>query len=358
MPFEKVEFEFPDGDVEEKKLEIAKSSAKTLDEDDDDSEESEKPKGKVQEEKKAPVDDDDLEIEVVDDTPVADRGRKKSDPPEDVTDEELEQYSEKVRKRIQHFTKGYHDERREKEKALREREELENLARKLVEENKQLKGNVGKSQQSLLEQAKRAVARDLEEAKREYRDAYEAGNAEALLEAQDKLTTAKIRADKIGQVKLPPLQEESGEVQQTQQAPVTRQEPQPTLDQKAAKWAEENSWFGSDNEMTAFALGYHQKLTQELGVDPTSDEYYEKINSRMRQVFPDQFEDGDADKEGHRNEPKQQRKSSNVVAAATRSTAPRKVKLTQTQVQIAKRLNVPLEEYARQVANEMRKENG
>ena len=341
MPFQKVEFEFPDGDDDEvQKIEVEPSSAETMGE--------EKP------EAKAKVDADaDLEIEVVDDTPEADRGRKKSKPPEEVTEDELSEYSEKVRKRIQHFTKGYHDERREKEQALRERQELENFARNLINENQNLKGTVGKSQHSLLDQARRSVAKDLEDAKREYREAYEAGNAEALLEAQEKLTTAKIRTDKISQVKLPPLQQDTGHVQQQVQAPQQQREPQPKLDERAGQWAEQNTWFGQDTEMTAFALGYHNKITEELGIDPTSDEYYEKINSRMRQVFPDNFED--ADNEG--NEVKPQRRSSNVVGAATRSTAPRKVKLTQTQVGLAKRLGVPLEEYARQVATVMRKEN-
>ena len=344
MAFQKVEFEFPEGEDDEvQKIEVEPSSAETM--------------GEPKEEAKKKQDgDDDLEIEVVDDTPEADRGRKKSKPPEEVTEDELSEYSEKVRKRIQHFTKGYHDERREKEKALRERAELESFARNLINENQNLKGTVGKSQHSLLDQARRSVAKDLEDAKREYREAYEAGNAEALLEAQEKLTTAKIRTDKISQVKLPPLQEDTGAVQQQVQAPQQQREPQPKLDERAGQWAEQNTWFGQDTEMTAFALGYHNKLTEELGIDPTSDEYYEKINSRMRQVFPDNFED--ADNEGNDNGSKPQRRSSNVVGAATRSTAPRKVKLTQTQVGLAKRLGVPLEEYARQVATEMRKENG
>jgi len=137
-----------------------------------------------------------------------------------------------------------------------------------------------------------------------------------------------------------PLQSDSNRVQQQVQAP---QEQQIARDVKAEAWRDENPWFGSDDEMTAFALGYHNKLVKE-GVDPQSDDYYEKINSRMRKVFPNQFDDGIDEPE----EPK--KKSSNVVAPATRSTSPNKVRLTQSQIAIAKRLNVPLDVYAKQVA--------
>ena len=337
--FEKVEFEFPnEGDDEPTKIEIEPSGMTELGKD-----------VEVEEEKSEPKAKEELDIEVVDDTPKKDRGRKKSDPPEEVSDEELAEYSEKVQKRIKHISKGYHDERREKEAALRERQELENLARKLIEENKTLKGSVGENQKSLLDQAKHTVARDYEEAKREYKEAYESGNSDAVIEAQDKLTTAKIRADKIGQVKLPPLQDKGDEVQLETQ--------QPKLDEKAADWSKENTWFGSDDEMTSFALGYHNKLVKS-GIDPTGEEYYEKINTRMRQVFPDNFdESGEDEQEEAETTPPPRKTPTSVVAPANRSTSPKKVRLTKTQVQIASRLGVPIEEYARQVAIEMRKEN-
>lgn len=328
MPFEKVEFSFPD-DEKEEKLEIEKSSAEYM----------------VKPAKQADSDDD-LDIEVVDDTPPADRGRKPSEPPPEVTDDELEEYSEKVRKRIQHFSKGYHDERRAKEAALREREELERLAQKLVDENNKLKGTVSKNQSVLLEQAKKQVAAELEQAKRAYKDAYESGNADALLEAQDKLTTAKLRSERVENFKVPALQEGQNEVQTQVQDNIAPEPIKP--DEKAVQWADANPWFGSDDEMTSFALGLHRKLVSN-GVDPQSNEYYQSIDARMRQVFPDQF-----DEEPQQEVQRKSKQSSNVVAPATRSTAPKKVKLTQTQVQIAKRLGVPLEEYAKQVADLMR----
>jgi hypothetical protein len=277
-------------------------------------------------------DDVDVEIEVVDDTPEKDRNRKASEPPEEVTDDELQDYSEKVRKRIQHFNKGYHDERRAKEAALREKEELERLARKLVEENNELKGTVNKNQEILLEQAKQVAAQELEEAKRKYKQAYESGDSDALVNAQEELVSAKSKTERVSNFRLPPLQESETPVQIQPNAPVP-------ADPKAHEWQQANTWFGTDDEMTSFALGLHQKLVKQ-GIDPRSDDYYERINSRMREVFPDQFK---------------QRRRSNVVAPATRSTAPRKIVLTSSQVAIAKRLGVPLEAYAKQIALDMRK---
>jgi hypothetical protein len=341
MAFQKVEFEFPD-DEDDNKMAIEESSAVEIDisgkktADDFRADAAPEPEGEVD------SDDDDFEVEVVDDTPKADRGRKASEPPTDVTDEELEDYSDKVRKRIQHFSKGYHDERRAKEEALRERQELERVTQQLMEENKKLKGNVNKNQTALLEQAKKNAAIETEGAKRAYKEAYESGDSDAVLEAQEKLTNAKIKSDRLANFKLPALQETQTPVQ-TQ---VEQTAPAVQVDERAANWQKNNSWFGSDDEMTSLALGLHNKLVKQ-GISPQSDEYYETIDSRMRQVFPDNFEDA---------EPK--RKKAQVVAPATRSTAPKKVTLTRTQVQIAKRLGLTPEQYAKQVAIDMRKQNG
>ena len=329
---EKVEFDFPDPDKENFKLEV-------------DGRESEKPEVETEEDKpakKARAESDEVEIEVVDDTPKKDRNRKPSDPPEEITDDELEDYSEKVRKRLQHFSKGYHDERRAKETAFREKEEALRIAQQLVEENNKLKGTVGKNQEILLDQAKRATNAELEQAKAKYKQAYESGDSDAVLEAQEALTSAKIKADRLSNFRLP-VQEPEKVVQQQQ---ITQA---PSADDKAVRWQQDNSWFGSDDEMTSFALGLHQKLVKQ-GVDPRSDEYYEKINSRMRQVFPEEFSFDEPEQVEEKP-----RKKANVVAPATRSTAPKKIVLTQTQVAIAKRLGVPLELYAQKVAEEMRK---
>ena len=352
MPFEKVEFTLPDpnsaegGSIE---IEVEPSSAAPLKDVNNgqassESEESNPQRGRSSEE---------LDIEVVDDTPKADRGRKASDPPEEVTDEELEEYSDKVQKRIKHFSKGYHDERRAKEAALRERQELERYTQQLVEENRNLKGTVGKNQTALLDQAKQTIDVELTQAKKAYKDAYEAGDSDAVLEAQENLTNAKIKADKLNNIKLPPLQEDSLDIDSSNDinndAPVQ-------VDERAADWAKSNTWFGTDDEMTSFALGLHNKLVKS-GVDPRSDDYYEALDTRMQQVFPENFDtmSNDAEEDDEKRTPKRQ---ANVVAPATRSTAPKKVVLTQTQVSLAKRLGVPLDEYAKQVAIQMRNSNG
>ena len=284
------------------------------------------------------------EIEVVDDTPEQDRGRKPmKEAPAEVTDDELEQYSEGVKKRIQHFSKGYHEERRAKEAALREREEAVRLAQNLVEENKRLQGSLGQGQQALLEQAKKVVANEVETAKQKLKAAHEAGDTEAFITAQEELTTAKIRAERVNNFKPPVTSavakpEES--VVQPAPSPVA-----PQVDSKARAWQDANPWFMTNRRMTAVAMEIHNELV-EGGVDPTSDEYYQRINQEVRQTFPDAFPS------------EKPVKKASVVAPATRSTAPRKIVLTQSQVQIAKRLGLTNEQYARAVADEMRKQNG
>jgi hypothetical protein len=335
MAFQKVEFEFPNDDDDKVEIEVESSSAELM-----------KRPGKASKEHEVDVEiEDDVDVEVVDDTPPADRGRKPSDPPEEVTDEELEEYSDKVRKRIKHFSKGYHDERRAKEAAMREKQELERLAQQLFEENKKLKTSSTKSQAALIEQAKRSAAADMEQAKASYKAAYDSGDSNAALEAQEKLTTARLKLEKVNNLRVPTLQENEIPVQvKAEPAPA------PQVDQRAMDWKNNNPWFQTDDEMTSFALGLHNKLVKQ-GVSPQSDTYYESIDTRMRQVFPDQFEDT------KQRTPEPKRKTS-VVAPATRSTAPNKVTLTRTQVQIAKRLGLTPEQYAKQVAIDMRKQNG
>jgi len=284
------------------------------------------------------------EIEVVDDTPEEDKYRTPmAEPPQDPTEEELATYSESVKNRFKHFTKGYHEERRAKEAAQREKDEAIKFAQSMIEENKKLKGSVNQGQTVLLEQAKKVIGKEVEDAKRLYKEAYESGDSDKLLEAQEALTTAKIRADKVNNFRPAPLQEQETPVQITQQAP----QPAP-VDEKLSAWQDENRWFGSNKRMTSYALGLHEELV-ESGVRVGSDEYYKRIDTDIRERFPDQVGVGES------VDAKPQRTRSNVVSPATRSTAPKKIVLTQSQVNIAKRLGVPLELYARKVADEMRK---
>ena len=279
------------------------------------------------------------EIEVVDDTPELDRGRKPADePPKEFSDDELETYNDSVKKRIKHFTKGYHDERRAKEAAFREREEALKLAQNVVEENKKLKGSLNQGQNALLEQAKKVVDNEIQTAKAKYKNAYELGDADALAEAQSELTAVSIKAERLQNFRPAPLQEEKNEVQTQVTQPVQ-------LDRKAEDWKDKNRWFGSDRRMTSYALAIHEELTQDERMNPSSDEYYRRIDSEMRTRFPDAFE---SDTEVDASPPPKK----SIVAPATRSTASKKIVLTTSQVNIAKRLGVSLEDYARQVAKQ------
>ena len=336
MGFEKVEFEFPDEEEEvSTEIEIEGSSATS-------------PFEGIEEVVRETEDEglEDVEIEVVDDTPQADRGRKATSPPEDITDEELEDYSDKVRKRIKHFSKGYHDERRAKEAAERERQELEQVAQTLMAENKNLKGTVSKNQAVLLEQAKRTAAGEMILARRAYKAAYEEGDSDKLVDAQEKITNAKIRADKLSDIRPEALQslETPVKMEGTQESFT----PAPIIDERASSWAASNKWFGQDDEMTSFALGLHNKLVKE-GANPQTDEYYEKIDARMRQIFPNEFGEVEVEVESRK-------KRTNVVAPATRSTAPKKIRLTQSQIAVSKRLGLTPKQYAQQVAIDMRKQ--
>jgi len=353
MPRQQVEFEFPDPDKEantqEVEVDIVEEDAPLEVEGAVGREDMKSAKDTIQA--------GEVEIEVEDDTPEADRGRKAAPPPQDVTDEELENYSEKVKSRIKHFSKGYHDERRAKEAALREREALEAYAKNLIEENEKLKTTGDRSYNAMIAAAKQKAEVELEAAKRQYKEAYESGDADAVVEAQQVMNNAQAIATRAKGMRARDVTKSSAQTTetslQTTTTPVQPQvdvpRPQVQRDVKAEAWRDDNPWFGSDDEMTAFALGLHNKLTKD-GVDPQSDTYYEKVNSRMRQVFPDQFDDGIEDEPAST-----QRKSSNVVAPASRSTGPKKIRLTQSQIAIAKKLGVPLETYAKQAAELMRK---
>ena len=188
MPRQNVEFEFPDPDKEETTQEV---EIDVVEEDAPLEVEGAVGREDLKSAKNV-IKAGEVEIEVEDDTPEEDRGRKASPPPEEVTNEELENYSDKVKNRIKHFSKGYHDERRAKEEALREREALESYAKNLIEENKKLKGSVDQSHNTLIESAKKQVDGELAMAKAKYREAYESGESDAILEAQTMLNTAQI----------------------------------------------------------------------------------------------------------------------------------------------------------------------
>jgi hypothetical protein len=293
-------------------------------------------------EKKA-KDDVEFEIEVVDDTPDPDKGRKPlEEPVNEVTDDELSKYDEGVQKRIKKLSHGYHDERRAKEAALREREEALKFAQQIIEENKNLKKNLGEHTTLLVGTAKQNAEMALAQAQGKYKAAYDAGDADQIVAAQEELIQAKLRLDKVENFRAPALQEREVPVNmQPQSASESK------VDPKALAWRQENQWFGKNRLMTAFTLGLHEQLVEE-GVDTTSEKYYEQINKTLRSKFPENFPD-----EQVKSEEKPKRTSSNVVAPASRNVAPKKITLTQTQVALAKKLRIPLEAYARKVAEGM-----
>lgn len=288
----------------------------------------------------------DFEIEIEDDTPPEDRN--KAPMPKEVVEkldsDELDKYEGETKEKFKQLKKVWHDERREKEQATREREEALALARKAIEENKKLKEKLSSGEQVLVDSHKAAAQSELDLAKKEYREAYDSGDADKLIEAQEKLTAAKIKADRLEQyepVKPKALQEEEFVVQREQ--PV-RVEP----DRRAQVWQNKNQWFGQDEEMTSLALGLHEKLKRN-GVHIGSDEYYDSIDKTMRRRFPEAFEAEEATPAKEEEPQKTSRpKASTVVAPATRSTSPKKVRLTNTQVLIAKKLGLTPEQYVRE----------
>jgi len=295
---------------------------------------------------------DEIKVEIEDDTPPEDRGRKPL--PKEVVQElekdDLEDYSEKVKKRLSQMKKVWHDERREKERAFREKEEALRFAQAREEEIKQLRQKVTLGQKAYVEEASRAAANDLVAVKERLKQAYESGDAEKITEAQEALTDAKMRIKEVERFK-PALQKQESGVEKTQQASAPTQQAPAATDAKAEDWRQKNTWFGADEEMTALALGLHEKLVRS-GVDPRSDDYYRTIDQTMRKRFPEVFEE-DAEpttEVAPRKEAKPRaQKAANVVAPATRSTAPRQVRLTPTQVAIAKKLGLSNEQYAREL---------
>ena len=282
--------------------------------------------------------DSEIEIDIVDDTPVKDQGRKPLDREvDDPSEDELDSYSEGVKKRIKELTHARHDERRAKESLAREKQELERITQHMVEENKRLKQYVSSGEKTYAETIKAATSAELENAKRKYKEAYEAGDADALVDAQEAMTDARLRVEAAKNFKPTPLQQDDFEVQ-TQESPPPRQE----VDDKTLRWQAKNQWFGKPGyeELTSFSLGLHQKLVNS-GVDPRSDDYFERIDTRLKSTCPEVF--------GEEEKPKSKessKKPATVVASATRSSGARKVEMSPTQIALAKKFGLTPQQYA------------
>jgi len=288
------------------------------------------------------VKDSEVDIEIEDDTPPEDKGREPL--PKEVVDElekdNLQEYSERVKQRMAQLKKVWHDERRAKEAAAREREEALSYAKQIADENKRLKSSLSTGEENYIETLKSGLENQLSLAKRDYREAYDSGDTDKIIEAQSKMNDAQYKLSQVQNYEpkfKKPLQEDQNEVYIPQTQPQAFRP-----DQKALKWQDNNKWFGTDEEMTSLALGLHEKLVRS-GIDPTSDNYYLRIDDTMRKRFPEYFGDATLDEEtpAHRTT-----KPSTVVAPATRTTAPRKVKITKSAAAIAKKLGISPEAYA------------
>jgi len=279
--------------------------------------------------------DSGFEIEIVDDTPEPDRGKPpvalKEEEEDDEHGKEVESYSKKVQKRIDDLTFKANNERREKERLSREHEEAIRIAQAIRAENEQLKSTLTWGHQEYTKEASGRLDYAEQLAQDKYRRAFESGDTDGVLEAQRELNAVAIQKDQLTRF-VPPVPQQT--LQQPQSAVYSEQnvpQPQPTRDYKAEEWASKNPWFRQDEEMTAFAYGVHEKLVKS-GVDPTSDEYYQKVDARMRETFPNNF---------------QRTKKTSPVASVGRTTAPRKVTLSASEAAIAKKLGVTLEAYAK-----------
>ena len=307
----------------------------------------------IEAEKKVEVsaEDDKIEIEIDDDTPVQDRGVTPM--PKEIVqkleEDELDKYSAEAKEKLSQLKKVWHDERREKEAALREQQEAIRVAQRLLEENKKLKQAYSTGEKTYIETVQGAAELELQVAKRSYKEALETGDSDRIVEAQSKLNAAAIKSDKVKDFRPSALQEEENEEQipQMQEKPVTP-------DAKTQEWTEKNPWFGSKKPMTAYALGLHEELIDEYGKNFVgTDQYFQRIDKEMRKVFSEYFDTVEpqtkveVEDEPQKAQPKA--KPSTVVAPATRSTSSKQIRLKPSQIALAKKLGLSPEQYAREL---------
>jgi len=304
------------------------------------------------EDKGKPVDTgNEIEIEIEDDTPSEDRGKTPMPKPlvEELERDELDAYDDNVKEKLKQMRKVWHDERREKEAALREQQETLTVAQKLLNENKRIREILSTGEKEYVSTVQHSAQMELDMAKRAYKEAYDAGDSDKLVEAQEAMQNANIRLLQAKNFKMPSLQEENFDVQTVQEPQQTRR-----TDQKAEAWQERNSWFGTNRGMTAYALGLHEEL-RDNGVAVGSDEYYGALDRTMRKRFPEAFgttvasvEDEQTSREPAKTKP------ATVVAPATRSTSPQKVRLKTSQLNIIKKLGITPEQYVKEFVKEAR----
>jgi hypothetical protein len=281
-----------------------------------------------------------FEVEIEDDTPPEDRGREPMPKSlvEELEQDELDQYDDNVKQKLKQMRKVWHDERREKEKAAREQQEALTLAQKLMEENKKYKQYIESGTKEYASTLKNAANLELEMAKRKYKDAYDTGDSDQIMEASQVLQTANLRVMQANNFQAPALQEENYVVQNTPEVQKPR-----ARNPKLETWLQKNPWYGPDPEMTALAVGIDKKIQETGNIVVGSDEYFATLDKTMRKRFPEYFGIEETESTA-RTETRS--KPSTVVAPAVRSTASNKIKLKSSQVAIAKRLGLTNEQYA------------
>jgi len=252
-------------------------------------------------------------------------------------EDELESYSQKVQGRIKKLTEKYRKEERDREEAV-------TMAQRLLDENTKLKTQVKNLDKGYVNSEEGRIKSQVAAVKQQYREAYDNGDSDAMFAAQEQLSQMTLMQERVRVAKQRlSVQEAEPAAQEVQQPAAAPQQKAATPDPRAQDWADKNEWFGSDEVMTYASFGIHRKLVEEEGFDPSSDEYYSEVDKRMRSEFPQKF------KAAKRSGGAQ---VAPAGASATRSTAKsgrRSVKLSPSQIAMAKRLNVPLEEYAKYV---------
>jgi len=283
-----------------------------------------------------------IEIEIVDDRPEEDQKNAQPLPEEivkDIENDDLEQYSKEAKQRLLQMKKLINDERREKEQAVREQQEAIRVAQSLVEETKKLRGRLTEGEKVYVSNAKEGAERQLELARIAYKEAYDSGDSDKVVDAQEKLTEAKFKIHQVESYR--PQYDESSLQTAENEVKIPEQSQQPQrLDSKTQSWLDKNSWYGVDDDMSFLAMGIHRRLERD-GVTTGSDQYWNAIDTEMRKRFPEKFA-GDNNSETKDSV----KKPSTVVAPATRSTSPKKIRLTQTQLALAKKFKLSPEQYA------------
>ena len=283
----------------------------------------------VVEQKEAPVEEPTVRA-VEEENSVEDRHEEKKD------DKELEQYSDSVQKRIAKLTKKWREAERQKDEAL-------TYAQSQMKAKKEAEAKLSKIEPNFLKTSEESITSGVEAAKAKLAAAREANDLTAEAEAMQAISELGVKKARLEEAK---LARENLEKQPAKpEVNLTRQPRAQAPDPKAEAWSERNTWFGQDTAMTYTAFDLHKKLTEQEGFDPSSDEYYSEIDKRIRLEFPHKFANNDSSGENTRPAPVQ------TVASAKRSTKSgrKTVRLTPSQVAIAKKLGVPLEEYAKQL---------